>query len=129
MGRKIFVCGRIFIIIIIILHGLGRLNCSGIDALPSFPGASMISPSSRFVLQGGVCFGSLLLSILSRWLIQFCLYLAVTSCIPEISRSFLMTSFLILSSLVYPLILLRKRISAAPRRVTSRFVVTWKNTM
>jgi hypothetical protein len=26
-----------FIIIIIFLHGLGRLTCSGIDALPSFP--------------------------------------------------------------------------------------------
>ena len=30
----------IIIIIIIFLHGLGRLTCSGIDALPSFPGAS-----------------------------------------------------------------------------------------
>jgi len=27
-------------IIIILLHGLGPLTCSGIDALPSFPGAS-----------------------------------------------------------------------------------------
>ena len=44
--------------------------------------------------------------------------------IPEISSSFLVTSLLILSSLVYPLTLLRKRISAASRRVTSRFVVT-----
>jgi len=26
------------IIIIIFFHGLGRLTCSGIDALPSFPG-------------------------------------------------------------------------------------------
>ena len=37
------------IIIIIIIHGLGRLTCSGIDALPSFPGASTMSslvPSS-----------------------------------------------------------------------------------
>ena len=32
-------------IIIIFLHGLGRLTCSGIDALPSFPGASAISSS------------------------------------------------------------------------------------
>jgi len=31
---------------------LGRLTCSGIDALPSFPGASTISSSSRFVVQG-----------------------------------------------------------------------------
>jgi hypothetical protein len=32
------------IIIIIFLHGLG-LTCSGIDALPSFPGASTVSSS------------------------------------------------------------------------------------
>jgi len=41
-----------FIIIIIIIHGLGRLTCSGIDALPSFPGASTISFSSRLVVKG-----------------------------------------------------------------------------
>ena len=69
------------------------------------------------------CFGSLVLSILSRWLIQFYLYLSLTSCIPEISSSFLMTSLLILSSLVYPVTLLRKRISAASRRVMSVLVV------
>jgi len=40
------------IINIIFLHGLGRLTCSGIDALPSFPGESTISSSSRFVVQG-----------------------------------------------------------------------------
>ena len=40
------------IIIIFFLHGLGRLTCPGIDALPSFPGASMISSSSRFVVEG-----------------------------------------------------------------------------
>ena len=38
--------------IIIFLHGLGRLTCSGIDALPSFPGASTISSSSRFIVEG-----------------------------------------------------------------------------
>ena len=43
---------KIFIIIIIFLHGLGRLTCSGIDALPSFPGASTISSTSRFVVEG-----------------------------------------------------------------------------
>ena len=43
---------NIIIIIIIFLHGLGRLTCSGIDALPSFPGASTISSSSRFVVEG-----------------------------------------------------------------------------
>jgi len=42
----------IIIIIIIFLLGLGRLTCSGIDALPSFPGASTISSSSRFVIEG-----------------------------------------------------------------------------
>ena len=39
-------------VIIIFLHGLGRLTCSGIDALPSFPRASTISSSSRFVVEG-----------------------------------------------------------------------------
>jgi len=39
----------IIIIIIIFLHGLGR---SGIDALPSFPGASAIPSSSGFVGEG-----------------------------------------------------------------------------
>jgi len=41
-----------FIIIIIFLHGLGRLTCSGIDALPSSPRASTISSSTRFVVEG-----------------------------------------------------------------------------
>ena len=40
------------IIIIIFLHGLDRLTCSGIDALPSFPGASAIASSSRCVVEG-----------------------------------------------------------------------------
>jgi len=39
-------------VIIIFLHELGRLTCSGIDALPLFPGASTISSSSRFVVEG-----------------------------------------------------------------------------
>jgi hypothetical protein len=43
---------EVIIIIIIFLHGLGRLICSGIDALPSFPRASTISSSSRFVVDG-----------------------------------------------------------------------------
>ena len=42
----------IIIIIIFFFHGLGRLTCSGIDALPLFPGASTISSSSRFVVEG-----------------------------------------------------------------------------
>jgi len=52
------------------------------------------------------------------------LCLDLTSCIPEISSSFLITLLLILSSLVYPLTLLRKRISAASRRVMSCVMVT-----
>jgi hypothetical protein len=42
----------IIIIIIIIIHGLGCLTCSGIDALPPFPGASTISSSLRLVVKG-----------------------------------------------------------------------------
>jgi hypothetical protein len=42
----------IIIIFFFFLHGLGRLRCSDIDALPSFPGASTISSSSRFVVEG-----------------------------------------------------------------------------
>ena len=42
----------IIIIIIFFLHRLGRLTCYGIDALPSFPGASTVSSSSRFVVEG-----------------------------------------------------------------------------
>jgi hypothetical protein len=41
--------------IIFFLHGLGRLTCFGIDALPSFPGASKISSPSRFVVEGAFC--------------------------------------------------------------------------
>jgi hypothetical protein len=39
-------------VIIIFLHGLGRLTCSDIDALSSFPGASTISSPSRFIVEG-----------------------------------------------------------------------------
>ena len=42
----------VFVIIIFFFHGLGRLICPGIDALPSFPAASTISSSSRFVVEG-----------------------------------------------------------------------------
>jgi len=60
----------IIIIIIIFLHGLGRLNCSGIDALPSSPGTSTVSSFSGFAVEGA-CFGSLVLSVLSRWRSSF----------------------------------------------------------
>jgi hypothetical protein len=48
---RIIACGG-KTITIIILHGLGRWTCSGIDALPSFPGASTIPSPSRFVGEG-----------------------------------------------------------------------------
>jgi hypothetical protein len=38
--------------IIIFLYGSGRLNSSGIEALPSFAVASTISSSSTFVVEG-----------------------------------------------------------------------------
>jgi hypothetical protein len=44
----------IIIIIIIFLHGLGRLTCSVIDESPSFPATSTISSSSRFVVAGAI---------------------------------------------------------------------------
>ena len=47
-----FIIIIIIIIIIIFLHGLSCLTCSGIDALPSFPGASTISSSARFLVEG-----------------------------------------------------------------------------
>ena len=50
--KHIVIIVVIIIIIIYFLHGLGRLTCSGIDALPLFPGASTISSSSRFVVEG-----------------------------------------------------------------------------
>jgi hypothetical protein len=45
-------CTNVFIIIIIIIHGLGSLTCSGIDALQSFPVASTVSSPSRVVAEG-----------------------------------------------------------------------------
>ena len=42
----------LYVIIIIIIHGLGRSTCSDIDELPSFPGASTISSSPGFVVEG-----------------------------------------------------------------------------
>jgi hypothetical protein len=43
---------RLRMVVIIFLHGLGRLTCSDIDVLPWLPGASTISSSSRFVVEG-----------------------------------------------------------------------------
>jgi hypothetical protein len=47
----------LLLLLLLLLHGLGRLICYGIDALPSFPGVSTISSSSRL----RACFGSLVL--------------------------------------------------------------------
>ena len=41
----------IIIIIIFLLHGLDRLTCSGIDALPSFPGASTIRGCASLLMS------------------------------------------------------------------------------
>jgi hypothetical protein len=53
LWESIWIYGYLIIIIIIIifLHGLGRLTRSGINALPSFHGASTISSSSRFIVE------------------------------------------------------------------------------
>ena len=83
---------NIIIIIIIFLHGLGHLTCSGIDALPSFPGASTIPSSSEFV--GEDMFWEFGVVHAFEVVDQFCLYLSLTSCIPEISSSCLMSLFL-----------------------------------
>jgi hypothetical protein len=75
----------VFIIIIVIfLHGLGRLTCSGIDAFPSFPGASAFPSSSRFVVEGVFRESGVVHSL--RWLIQFCLYLSLTPCLTGYTR-------------------------------------------
>jgi len=50
--RKIIIIIIIIIIFFFFLHGLGRLTCSGIDALPSFPGAPAIPSSPEFVGEG-----------------------------------------------------------------------------
>jgi hypothetical protein len=42
----------LIVVFIIFLHGLGRLTCSGIDALPSLLGDSTISSSSKLVVEG-----------------------------------------------------------------------------
>jgi len=52
LQEKYIIIIIIFIVIINFLHGLGRLTCSGIDVVPSFPVVSTISSSSRFVFEG-----------------------------------------------------------------------------
>ena len=108
--------------IILLLHGLGRLTCSGTDALPSFPGASTFSSSSRFVVEG-VFRESVIssLKVADPILFVFGSYILYSRNLQFFSCDF--ASFF-LSSLVYPLTLLRQSISAASRRDMSRFVVT-----
>ena len=79
---------NIIIIIIIIIHGLGHLTCSGIDALPSFPGASMISSSSRFVVEGVFRESGV---VHSFKMVDPVLFVFESHIFPEISSSFLMT--------------------------------------
>jgi hypothetical protein len=98
------------------------LTCSSINALPSFSGTSMISSSSGFVVEGTFRKSGVVHSSKTVNPVLF-VFGSHAFCIPEIYRSFLMTSLRILSSLVYPLTLLRKRISAASRQFTYRFVV------
>jgi len=111
-------------IIITFLHGLGRLTSSGIDALPSFPRASKISSSSRFVVESvfrksGVVYS---FKMVDPVLFVFGSHVLYSRDLQFFSYNF--ASLLILSSLVYPLTLLRKRISAASRRVMPRVAVT-----
>jgi len=54
-------------IIIIILHRLGCLTCSGIDALPSFPGTSAIASSSGFVGEGVFQESGVVKLVLQEW--------------------------------------------------------------
>ena len=64
----------------------------------------MISSSSRFVFEGVFRQSGV---VHSFKIVDPVLCLDLTSCIPDISSSLLMTSLLILSSLVYPLTLLK----------------------
>jgi hypothetical protein len=99
------------------------LTCSGIEALPLFPRASTISSSSSMSVIEGVFRKSGVVhsfKMVDPVLVVFGFHVLY-------SRDlcfFLITSLLILSNLVYPLTLLRKRISAASRQVMSRVVVT-----
>jgi hypothetical protein len=99
------------------------LTCSSIDVLPFFPGASTTSSPSRFVVEGVFQKSGVVHSFEMVDPVLF-VFVSQILCIPDVFSSFLITSLLILSILVYPSTLLRKRIYAASRRVISRFVVT-----
>ena len=96
---------------------MGRLTCSGIDAIPSFLGASTVS-SSSFVVEGVFRQSGVVRSFKVVYLVLFVFESHV--CIPLISRS----SLHILYSLVHPVTLHRKHISAPARQDISLFVVT-----
>ena len=112
----------IIIIINIFLHGLGRLTCSGIDALPSFPGRPTVSSYSRFLVEGvfrqsGVVHSFKVVDPVLFVLESHVFYSRDLQFFPyDIA--------FILSSLVYAVTLLRKRNCAASRSVMSLFVVT-----
>jgi hypothetical protein len=90
----------IITVIIIFLHRLDKLTCYGTDALSLFSRASKISSSSRFVVE--LVFRKSGVVHYFKIVDPVCLCLNLTYCIPEISSSFLITSPVILSSLVYP---------------------------
>ena len=69
-----------------LLHGLSRLTFSGIEVLPSFPRESTISSSTRFVVEGVFRESGV---VHSFKMVDPVLCLDLTSCIPEISSSFL----------------------------------------
>ena len=82
------------------------MTFSGIDALPSFSGASTVSSSSRFVVESAFRESGVVHSF------------------KLVDPVLFVIEYHVLYSLVYPVTLLRKRISAASRRVMSLFVVT-----
>ena len=92
----------IIIIIIIFLHGLGRLTCSGIDALPLFPGASAIPSSPGLVVEGVFRQSGVVHSV---EVVDPVLFAFVSHVLYSRDLHCLMSSFLILSSLVCPVVL------------------------
>jgi hypothetical protein len=54
LGWVVYVACRYRHIVIIFLHGLGGLTCSGIDALSSFPRSSTIWSSKNVVFGDGL---------------------------------------------------------------------------
>ena len=108
---------------IIFLHGLGRLTRSGIDALPSFPGSSTFPSSSRFVVEGEFRESGI---VRSFEVVDHPVLFVFESHVLY-SRDIQFFPYVFASYFIQPCLsrkLLRKRISAASRRVTPLFVVT-----